>query len=341
MNRRKFRFLSVPILVFLLIHERSGAQGENVSWPWGPGCESYCIARGEAYFYGLREVKVRGAPPHLYRFDLATSTVSRMLDNDTERNLLKDGARQLDISSDGRLLTLSAAAGNLRRGATRILLVSTGTGDVKVLVWNERNNIFPKFSPDGGEVAFYHSHPDMERNNWDLFHTKGFALSVVNIATGEMRQLASEDWRLMRDGPPSWSPEGKYLAYAGAYGKKSGGEIYIVPAEGGESRRISPEASKSCCRPVWLNKDVVLYSASGPEGWGLYAVRSDGTDNRLLYRGAVETTPDISPDGKRICFAAASLEKADLGQVKLIVLDVTGKPLPGPHSDVVLHKWRR
>jgi Tol biopolymer transport system component len=294
-----------------------------------------------AFWFGGKETDPPRAREHLYSFDFGTSSVSRVLD-DAEENRLLQSASHLDASLDGRMVALTGWVKELRAGSNRILLLDAASRQVRVLVSNERNNIFPRFSPDGREVAFYSSDPDMQRNNWDLFHTKGFALSVVDVATSAIRQLAHEDWRLMRDGPPSWSPDGKYVAYSAMYDQKETWQIYIVPSSGGESRRVSPPGAKACSRPVWLNGDTMLYYANtGVHGPGLYVVRRDGTGDRLLFRGAVSTTPDASADGQKICFMGVSLDSRDLTRDGLVVLDLSGRTLPGPRPDIMLHKWRR
>jgi hypothetical protein len=214
-------------------------------------------------------------------------------------------------------------------------MIDTITGHVRTLVSNGRNNIFPRFSPDGREVAFYNSRADMEMRQSDP-GTKGFALSVVDIATSEIRRLAPEDWRLMRDGPPSWSPDGMYLAYSGMYEKEGSGAIYIVSREGGESLRVTPSSAHACCRPVWLGNKTILYKAS----LGLFIANTDGTGNHPIFRGALLTTPEVSPDGRRICFMGVPFPSADR-KARLIVLDTTGRVLPGPYPDIIHDKWRR
>jgi len=335
MNAWISRFSCAAVVGWLLLQGLHLQAEGTPSLPWRAGSDEYCIARQEVLLYGKKGPDWRTAQNHLYRFDLATSTLARLLSDETESTFLKYAAQHLDASPDGRFLVFITLAPEIQRGATRILLLDVASGHLRILVSNERNNIFPKFSPDGREVAFYHSSADIEMHKWEP-GTKGFALSIINIATSEIRQLALEDWRLYHEGPPSWSPDGKYLAYSGMYGQKGGGEIYVVPTNGAESRRISPPDIAWCREPVWLSNSMILYNASP----GLFIVNADGTGNRPLFRGAVSGMPYVSPDGRKICFTGVPLPSSDR-QSRLIVLDITGKILPSPHPDVILHKWRR
>jgi Tol biopolymer transport system component len=303
--------------------------------------QDLCILGDCVYFWGKRS----GAPEldtHLWRYDLRVNAIQRALTDEQEKPLAPQGLAQLTACPrTGRLAGVVVRAtrtSGTQQIASEIVLLEAGTGRCEVLADNGRYNTFPQFSPDGSAVAFYDASAELEWHKWD-YTFKGFALSAVEVAGKKLRTIVAEDWRHMRDGPPSWSPDGRYLAYSGLYDWKDNSQIYIVPQQGGEPRRVSPPGARGCCNPVWVTDDLLLYSGYASEG-GLYAVRRDGTGNRLLFRGAVGSAPDVSPDGRRLCFWGVALPSANLRQ-QAVVLDIEGRILPGPHPDQVLGKWRR
>jgi dipeptidyl aminopeptidase/acylaminoacyl peptidase len=68
---------------------------------------------------------------------------------------------------------------------------------------------------------------------------------------GEAKQITDGDWD---DGPPSWSPDGRSLAFASSRHEErdydSVADIWIVSAEGGEPRQLTPGRGPSQ-NPRW------------------------------------------------------------------------------------------
>ncbi|MBB4630408.1 prolyl oligopeptidase family serine peptidase [Sphingosinicella soli] len=103
-------------------------------------------------------------------------------------------------------------------------------------------------------------------------------LFIVDLATGAARQLtqgARDHWR------PAWSPDGKLIAYTAkdhAGDKTLNSEIYVLPPEGGEPRKISPTANADD-DPDW----------SAGVSWSPDSRRIvwlEGIEDKWLYYGA-------------------------------------------------------
>ncbi len=197
------------------------------------------------------------------------------------------------LSPDGRhvayVVTVIDKDKNTRN--SDVWLVSISGGEPKQLTASEKSDDRPRWSPDGRKIAFV-SDRDGESQIWVIDVGGGEARKITNISTGASGVI--------------WSPDGKRLAFvsdvypdcptdecnkkrdeeraksqvkakifdrllfrhwnAWKEGKRS--HLFVVPAEGGEARDLTPG-----------DHDVPLFSLGGPDDYA------------------------FSPDGSEICFA--------------------------------------
>jgi Tol biopolymer transport system component len=120
-------------------------------------------------------------------------------------------------------------------------------------------------------------------------------------------------WRMRTDGSerlqltfapllvvqPYWSPDGKRIAFMGTEPGKSG-QVYVVPAEGGIPRMISPE-DRNHADPSWSPDGLSLaFGTLGEPDNGIFIL--DLKTNRLSKVAGSEGmfSPHWSPDGRYI-----------------------------------------
>ena len=107
------------------------------------------------------------------------------------------------------------------------------TNNKRPITAEDLNNIHyvqePQISPGGRHVAFVKVTPDpiersYKRNIW-----------LYSLDNGDAFQLT----RGNKDGQPTWSPDGKQLAFVSARGEKP--QIYLLPTAdvGGEARALT------------------------------------------------------------------------------------------------------
>src|SRR5436190_617352 len=128
----------------------------------------------------------------------------------------------------------------------------------------------PTWSPDGRAVA-YTSGAAGSSDIWVQTLTDAPAVRVTSSPA--------------EDSQPHWSPDGQSLVFRS---ERDGGGLYIVPAGGGNERRIADFGY----RPKWSpDGALVLFSSSGHIGGSsrLYLVGRDGGSPRLLR-------PDVAGD---------------------------------------------
>src|SRR5260221_11961374 len=95
---------------------------------------------------------------------------------------------------------------------------------------------------------------------------------------------------------PAWSPDAKSVAFIGGLMSDEGnigGDIFIVPAEGGTARNGTPGMKASACRPTWRENAKIFFSGEidGGDGLGSSGV-GDGkietvfqTNNKIARAG--------------------------------------------------------
>jgi Tol biopolymer transport system component/DNA-binding winged helix-turn-helix (wHTH) protein len=142
-----------------------------------------------------------------------------------------------------------------------------------------------------------------------------FELYRQNVATAQTQPLTQDGQQNIQ---PDWSPDGQWIAYHSV----ARGGLWIVAANGGETRRLTEFGSG----PRWSpdGRSIVFVSASlislapfdQAQAGNIWTVAADGSSLRQLStpgnpRG-VPTGPSWSHDGKRIVFAMLSRDSAIL-----------------------------
>lgn len=142
----------------------------------------------------------------------------------------------------------------------------------------------PAWSPDGRSLAFA-----SDRNgNFDIW--------VQDVADGAARPLTTSPFQ---ESQPDWSPDGERLVFRS---ERDGGGLYVMPARGGEARRISTFGS----RPRWSpDGHQILFSYAAPNTGAaskMYVVGLDGSAPRAVTSVALAdfntTSAAWHPDGR-------------------------------------------
>ena len=129
---------------------------------------------------------------------------------------------------------------------------------------------------------------------------RNFQLLVAD-ADGENRQVLSNSTEPIIS--PTWSPNGKSIAYVAFDSKKP---VVYVHSLDGSGRRAVANFTGSNSAPAWSpdgQKLAVALSKDG--GTQLFMVNADGSGvRRLASSSAIDTEPVFSPDGQWIYFTS-------------------------------------
>src|SRR5688572_25583481 len=103
-------------------------------------------------------------------------------------------------------------------------------------LWNIERVAQPTLSPDGAQACVSVTSYEMEENKGRT------SLWILSTYGGEPRRLTSAG---DKDGEPSWSPDGRAIAFvakrSGTDGAKDDAEpqLYVIAPDGGEARRVT------------------------------------------------------------------------------------------------------
>ena len=278
------------------------ADGKAITFERNFGVWTYDVASGEA-----RQVNValRGAPagPGTEHLTLTNGIQQLALSPDAKKVAFvvhgevfaasaKDGGdaarvtdtpgaeEQIAWAPDSRRLAYSSD----RDGAWHIWLYDFATRTERQLTRGSQNDITPRWSPDGKQLAF-------ERG--------GRELHVLDVGTGADRKVATA-WLSI---PPfvdtrevAWSPDGKWLAYVTGAGAKQFANVFVVPASGGEPRQVS-----------WLSNGNGGGLSWSPDGTFVTLSSGQRTEDRQAIRiDLVPRTPRFREDQFRDLFSPTS-----------------------------------
>ena len=136
---------------------------------------------------------------------------------------------------------------------------------------------------------------------------------VIDASGGRPRSIHPE-FRSARDGV--WSPDGKYLIFAGCRDDSATScDCWVTPVEGGKpiatgaAHRLSGQPSPD----LWLADNVIVFTVKNVDKGGLWILNLEanswgaiGTPQRLTSAEYDARSPAASPDGK-ILFASRTM----------------------------------
>ncbi len=138
----------------------------------------------------------------------------------------------------------------------------------------------------------------------------------LNLESEEMKQLTYGEWW---NDHPRWSPDGQKIVYVS---NKSGvPELWLMNEDGTDKQQLTRE-SKFHSSPVWSPDGKWIFCCANYENADdvdVWAIAADGSGNRERIISAVgaETSPAVSPDGKKVLVSSAKSGNHDLWEVDL------------------------
>ena len=260
----------------------------------------------------------RDGNPEIYVMDLDGKNQRRLTNhpkNDWSPSWSPDGKRIVFISNrDGHV--------HVHGWPTYEIYVMDADGGNQQNLTNDPNDDRnPSWSPDGKRIVF-----SSERDGRVMDGVPTDEIYVMDADGGNPQNLTND---LNEDWDPSWSPDGKRIAFSstrdghfiGDVGITS--DIYVMDADGGNQQRLT-ENRKNDWDPSWSPDGKRIAFSSDRKGdlqnFEIYVMDADGGNQRRLTENRVyDMSPSWSPDGKRIAFSSERN-----GNREIYVIDADG-----------------
>ncbi len=244
---------------------------------------------------------------------------------DTLRPIVADSAGNIQpaLSPDRTRIAFSSN----RSGSYDLYLMDADGGSPRRLTTDPGIEGEPVWTPDGARIVFTATPAEGQPQIWSL-RPDGKPAQVLTAGPGANHS-------------PAVSADGRTLAFVST--RDGNQEIYLMPIEGGEARRITRTEQRESSPRFLPNGDLVFVTERGGRSKGSRVVRLTGTAGEVVT--VLETEEPIggiatSRDGRRIAYVVGRLTDAAKGRAKfgLFVqsLDAGGAPSavtlrPGEH----------
>ncbi len=220
---------------------------------------------------------------------------------DTLRPILSDSAGNVQpaLSPDRTRIAFSSNRG----GSYDLYLMDADGGSPRRLTTDPGIEGEPAWTPDGARIVFTATPADGQPQIWSL-RPDGKPTQALTALPGGNHS-------------PAVSADGRTLAFVST--RDGNQEIYLMPIEGGEARRVTRTEQREWSPRFLPNGDLVFVTERGGRAKGSRVVRLTGTAGEVAT--VLETEEPIagistSRDGRRIVYVVGRLTDAAKGRAK-------------------------
>lgn len=175
-----------------------------------------------------------------------------------------------DWSPNGRLLVFASARA---RGQSDLFTMRVDGTDIRRLTYGAGQDSDPEFAPDGRSVAFCRRVEAPEFGAGVLVSS----LFLLDLATGEEVRLTEQ---LRFDCLPSWSPDGKSIAFHGC--REGRCQIYVIDLSTLAERQVTTDAFDNRWPAYSPDGRWIAYTSVRDGGTDIWVMRPDGSDPRQV-----------------------------------------------------------
>ncbi len=162
----------------------------------------------------------------------------------------------------------------------RIATVDLSTGEVKQVSPADLYVYEYDWSPDDQQFAVTAAHGSGD-NNWYIAE-----IYRIDRETGTARSILKTDMQIV---VPRWSRDAQRIAFVGGLMSDESigsGDLYVIPAAGGQPRNLTPRSAGSTFWFAWLPKSDDLLAVDAVDGAsGLFEIDSRTGASRARWQG--------------------------------------------------------
>ena len=172
------------------------------------------------------------------------------------------------------------------------------------LTTNTSDDYGVAWSPDGRTVVL--GAVQFEHDSAGELKPKTAQLYIMSSEGGQPKLISPPG---MRAQFPSWSADGRYIAFHGSrgIGNNTALDVYVVHPDGSGLRQLTSNAWADT-RPDWSPDGThIAYNSNRSGSSQIHVMNADGSNDVQLTTGAKGMTnqaPDWSPDGSKIVFVS-------------------------------------
>ena len=183
------------------------------------------------------------------------------------------------VDAQGQIAFVSGRSGN-----PEIYVMDADGGNLRRLTDNSDRDFSPAWSPDGKRIAFISERDGHPRRVPGWFASE---IYVMDADGGNQQNLTNNP---ANDRSPSWSPDGKRIAFHSNREGRFNYEIYVMDADGGNLQRLTenPNLDED---PAWSPDGERIVFSSAREGHvvhnlditdEIYVMDADGGNQQRL-----------------------------------------------------------
>ncbi len=136
---------------------------------------------------------------------------------------------------------------------------------------------------------------------FDSRRTGNLDIYIMNVDGSGLQQITGTSGA---ERGPSWSPDGRQIAFYGAASENGNFDIYTINTDGTGLFNVTNSPEVDDRYPSWSPDGARIAFHSNADGdYDIYAINTDGTGlQAITHDDADDLGPDWSPDGTRIAF---------------------------------------
>ena len=192
----------------------------------------------------------------------------------------------------------------------RLALVDVGSGKTRQISPSDTYVYEYDWSPDGKQIAYTAAKGNGDNNWWlaELFR--------IDVTTGKIQFVFKPATQIA---VPRWSPDGSTIAFVQGLMSdegSTGGDVYNVPATGGNAKNLTPNRKTSPAYLAWLSNSRLLITERVDGGSAITALGTDGTSETLwradesIHAGGDDLSISLAKDGKTAALIRSSWSRA-------------------------------
>jgi len=188
------------------------------------------------------------------------------------------------------------------RRPSHLYVVPIGGGDPRQLTSGELSQGAAAWSPDGKTIVFVQDSTEpvevRDQVRPDIY--------LLNVADGAIRRLATA---FVENGSPSWSPDGKTIAFICSKGRGAENDVCTIPVTGGTARNLTADWALDPGSPSWSPDGKTIYIDAETRGnVHVFAVAATGGPVRQVTTGERQLRGFAkSLDGRFLAYTASDV----------------------------------